>query len=170
MGLYKNAKGSWEAPLPFKSDNLSLADNKGHCLRSFLSLNRWLLNESKRRKHYLVVMKKTLGNDHASQVPVYQLSTEKAKYCTFPTYTNYHPTKPDQIQDVFACSAAFENESLNKYLLQGPDQFNSLIRLLTRFRKKEVSFTCDIEQMFHSFYANSRNSQRGVWTTLQTFS
>ena len=87
MGLYKNAKGSWEAPLPFKSDNLSLADNKGHCLRSFLSLNRWLLNESKRRKYYFVVMKKTLDNDHASQVPVYQLSTEKAKYCTFPTYT-----------------------------------------------------------------------------------
>ena len=157
MGLYKNAKGSWEAPLPFKSDNLSLADNKGHCLRSFLSLNRWLLNESKRRKYYLVVMKKTLDNDHASQVPVYQLSTEKAKYCTFPTYTNYHPRKPDQIQDVFACSAAFENESLNKYLLQGPDQFNSLIRLLTRFRKEEVSFTCDIEQMFHSFYANPKD-------------
>ena len=47
MGLHKNAKGSWEAPLPFKSDDLSLADNEGHCLRSFLSLNRWLLNESK---------------------------------------------------------------------------------------------------------------------------
>ena len=75
MRLYKNAKGSWEAPLPFKSDNLSLADNKGHCLRSFLSLNRWLLNESKRRKYYLVVMKKTLDNDHASQV----LSINSAK-------------------------------------------------------------------------------------------
>ena len=91
MGLHKNANGSWEAPLPFKSDDLSLADNKG------------------------------------------------------------------QIQDLFACSAAFENESLNKYLLQGPDQFNSLIGLLTRFRKEEVSFTCDIAQMFHSFYANPKD-------------
>lgn len=59
MGLHKNANGSWEASLPFQSDGLSLADNKGHCLRSFLSLNRWLLNESKLRKYYLVVMKKT---------------------------------------------------------------------------------------------------------------
>ena len=161
MGLQKKANGSWEAPVPFKSDDLSLADNKGHCLRSFLSLYRWLLNESKLRKYYLVVMKKALDNDHASQVPVYQLSTQKAKYCTFPTSTNYHPRKPDQIQDVFTCSAAFENESLKKYLLQGPDQFNSLIGLLTRFRK-EVSFTCDIAQMFHSFYANlkDRNSLR----------
>ena len=58
MGLHKKANGSWEAPLPFKSDDLSLADNKGHCLRSFLSLNRWLLNESKLRKCYLVVMRK----------------------------------------------------------------------------------------------------------------
>ena len=31
MGLHKNAIGNCEAPLPFKSDDLSLPDNKGHC-------------------------------------------------------------------------------------------------------------------------------------------
>ena len=148
IGPHKNGNGSWEAPLPFKSDDLSLPDNKGHCLRSFLSLNRWLLNESKLEKDYLVFMKKTLDNDHASQVPVYQLSTEKAKYFTFPTSTYYHPRKPGLIRYVFACTAAFENESLNKHLLQGPDQFNPWSECWRDLEKKKLlSLVANVSQL-----------------------
>ena len=166
MDLHKNANGNWEPPLPFKSDDLSLPDNKGHCLRSLLSLNRWLLNESKLRKDYLAFMKKTLDDDHARQVPVDQLSTEKSKVLHLPHFHVYHPRKPDQIRVVFACSATFENESLIKHLLQGPVQLNSMMGVLTRFRKEEVSFSCDIEQMFYSFYANptDRNFLRFLWS------
>ena len=117
MGLHKNANGNWEAPLPFKSDDLSLPDNKGHCLRSFLSLNRWPLNESKLEKDYLAFMKKTIDNDHANQVPVDQLNKEKGKVLHLPHFDTYHPRKLDQIGVVFACSATFKNESLNKHLL-----------------------------------------------------
>ena len=87
MGLHKNTNGNWEAPLPFKSDDLSLPNNKGHCLRRLLSLKRRLLNESKLKEDYLAFMKKTLDNGHASRVPVDQLSTERAKCGTFPTST-----------------------------------------------------------------------------------
>ena len=55
---------------------------------------------------------------------------------------------------MFDCSAVYENESLNKHLVQGPDQLNPLIGVLTRFRKEAVALTCEIEQMFHSFYVN----------------
>ena len=67
---------------------------------------------------------------------------------------------------MFACSATFENESLNKHVIQAPDHLNSLIELLTRFRKEEVAFTCDIEQMFHSFNANpkDRNFLGFLWS------
>ena len=61
---------------------------------------------------------------------------------------------PSSLRD---CSAVFENESLNKHLLQGPDQFNSLIGVLTRFRKEEVTFTCDVEEMFRSFYVTPKD-------------
>ena len=66
---------------------------------------------------------------------------------------------------MFDCSAVYENESLNKHLLQGPDQLNSLTGVLTRFRKEEVAITCDIEQMFHSFYVNpdDRDYLRFLW-------
>ena len=66
---------------------------------------------------------------------------------------------------MFDCSAVFENESLNKHLLQGPAQLNSLTGVLTLFRKEKVAFTCDIEQMFHSFQINpeDRNFLRFLW-------
>ena len=67
-GLHKNINGNWQAPAPFNSDDISLPDNKGHCLRRLLSLKRRLLNN-----------KKKLDNGHASRVPDDQLSTEKDK-------------------------------------------------------------------------------------------
>ena len=108
MDLHKNANGNWEAPRPFKSDDLSLPDNKGHCLRRFLSLNRWLLNENKLKKNYLAFMKNTIDNDHAGQVPVDQLSKEKGKVLHLPHFHIYHSRKPEQIRVVFGCSAAFK--------------------------------------------------------------
>ena len=141
-GLHKNVNGNWEAPLPFKSDDLSLPDNKGYCLRRLLSLKRRLLNDSNLKEDYLAFMKKTLDNGHASRVPDDQLCTEKGKAWFLPHFNVYHPRKPDQIRVVFDCSAVFENESLNKHLLQGPDQLNSLTGVLTRFRKEKVAFTC----------------------------
>ena len=101
-------------------------------------------------------MKKTIDNDNASQVPVNSLSKEKGRVLHLPHFYIYHRRKPDQIRVVFACSAAFKNESLNKNLLQDPDHLNLLIGVLTRFRK-EVAFTCDIEKKVHSFYANPKD-------------
>lgn len=68
-GLHKNAEGNWEAPLPFKTDNVLLPDNKGHCLRRLLSLKRRLLNDKGLKDDYLAFMKRILDNGHASQVP-----------------------------------------------------------------------------------------------------
>ncbi|KAK3745741.1 hypothetical protein QZH41_006276 [Actinostola sp. cb2023] len=161
-GLHKNADGNWEVPLPFKSDNVTLPNNKKYCLRRLLSLKRNLMNNEKVKSDYLAFMQKNLDRGHASRVPVDQLTTTPGKVWYLPHFNVYHPRKPDQIRVVFDCSAVFDNESLNEHLLQGPDQLNSLIGVLTRFRKEEVAFTCDIEQMFHSFYlpTNSRESFR----------
>ena len=77
----------------------------------------------------------------------------------------YHPKKPDQVRVVFDCRALYNSQSLNKNLLQGPDQLNSLIGVLTRFRKEDVALTCDIEQMFHSFHVtpSHRDFLRFLW-------
>lgn len=103
-------------------------------MRRLLSLKRKLLNDDKLKSDYLA-FRKTLDNGHASRVPVDQLSTAEDKVSYLPYFNIYHPRKPGQIRVVLDCSAVFENESLNKHLVQGPDQLKSLIGVLKRFRK-----------------------------------
>ena len=133
-GQHKNTNGNWEAPLPFKTDAITLPNNRKDCLRRLLSLKRKLLNDDKLKSDYLA-FKKTLDNGHASRVPVDKLSTAEGKVWYLPHFKVYHPRKPGQIRVLSDCSAVFENEWLNKHLVQGPDQLNSLIGVLTRFRK-----------------------------------
>lgn len=116
-GLHKNTKGNWEAPLPFKTDDVTLPNNKRHCLSRLLSLKRKLVNDEKLNADYLAFMKKILDRGHASRVPANQLNTVTGKVWYLPRFSVYHPRKPAQIRVVFDCSSVFENESLNKHLL-----------------------------------------------------
>ena len=100
-------------------------------------------------------MQKILERQHASRVPENELTQTPGKVWYLPHFDEYHPKKPDQVRVVFDCSALYNSQSLNKNLLQGPDQLNSLIGVLTRFRKEYVALTCDIEQMFDGFHVTT---------------
>ena len=50
---------------------------------------------------------------------------------------------------VFDSSAEYQGASLNKILLTGHDQMNSLHGVLLRFRRENAAVMCDMEQMFH---------------------
>lgn len=63
----------------------------------------------------------------------------------------FSPEKPQKPRIVFYCAAQFDDVSLNKRLLQGPDRpdmTNKLIGVLTRFREDATAFMADIESMF----------------------
>ncbi|XP_068712745.1 uncharacterized protein [Montipora foliosa] len=62
------------------------------------------------------------------------------------------PKKPDKIRVVFDCSPKFAGISLNDQLLQGPDLTNSLVGVLTCFRKEPMAFMADIEAMFYQVF------------------
>ena len=74
-GLHKDDRGNWEAPLPFKTDNVSLPNNKEHCLRRLLSLKRKLVKNEKAKKDYIEFMQKNFDRGHASQIPHDELHT-----------------------------------------------------------------------------------------------
>ena len=82
-----------------------------------------------------------------------------------PHHGVYHPKKPDKIRVVFDCSAEFQEYSLNRHLLQGPNLTNTLIGVLSRFRQEAVAFMCDIEAMFHQVRVNEehRDFLRFLW-------
>ena len=150
--MHKNQLGNWEAPLPFKTDEVNLPDNREQCLRQLLSLKRKLSKDERTRENYIAFMQKILERQHASRVPDNELTPTPGKVLYLPHFDVYHPKKPDQVRVVFDCRALYNSQSLNKNLLQGPDQLNSLIGVLTRFRKEDVALTCDMKQMFYSFH------------------
>ena len=163
--MHKKQLGNWEVPLPFKTDEVNLPDNRDQCLRRLLSLKRKLCKDERARENYIAFMQKILERQHASRVPDKELTPTPGKVWYLPHFDVYHPKKPDQVRVVFNCSALYNSQSLNKNLLQGPDQLNSLIGVLTRFRKEDVALTCDVEQMFHSFHVTTshRDLLRFLW-------
>ena len=91
--------------------------------------------------------------------------TTDGKIWYIPHHGVYHPKKPEKIRVVFDCSAEFKGETLNKYLLQGPDLTNNLVGVLFRFRQEPVAFMCDIESMFHQVGVSEeyRDLLRFLW-------
>ena len=97
-------------------------------------------------------MQKILESQHASCVPCNEVTPTPGKVWYLPHFDVYHPKKLDQVRLAFDCSALYNSQCLNKKLLQGPDQLNSLIGVLNRFRKEDVALMCALGKMFHSFH------------------
>ena len=55
----------------------------------------------------------------------------------------YHPSKPGKIRAVFDSSVDFDEQSLNKELVTGPDLTNQIVGVITRFWKNSVTFMAD---------------------------
>ena len=165
QGIHQNDNGNWEMPLPFKTDDVSFPNNYEQCLKRLISLKKKLQKNPKAHDDYVAFMENIIDRKHADRVPNEELKTLPGKVWYLPHFNVYHPKKPDQIRVVFDCSATFRGNSLNKHLLQGPDWMNALVGVLARFRKNEVAVTCDIEQMFHSFFVNPehRDFLRFLW-------
>ncbi|XP_078364035.1 uncharacterized protein LOC144648306 [Oculina patagonica] len=112
-------------------------------------------------------MAKVLEKGHAVQVPPDETLPNDGlgKTWYLPHFGVYHPKKPDQIRVVFDSSAEYRGVSLNKELLTGPDFMNSLVGVLTRFRREDIAAMCDVEQMFHSFHVDPKHRDflRFLW-------
>lgn len=188
--IHKNQRGNWEMPLPFRSLNTAMPNNRSLAVNRLNSLLRTFKKKPKMKEDYFQFMGNVFKRGHAVPVPQEELSAPNSPPETngpiecgrsnqeqttkirnegrtwyLPHFGVYHPKKPDQIRVVFDSSAEFEGVSLNKELLPGPDLMNSLVGVLIRFRQENVATMCDIEQMFHSFHVTPehQNFLRFLW-------
>ena len=161
-GISINSEGHLEIPLPFK-DNINLPFNKIAVYQRTKNTLERLKRDSTKLKLCNEIMAKYLESGHVEQVPPDEKINTK--------YTNYIPVFPvshkkkDKPRIVFDGSAEYSGKSLNENLLQGPDENNKIIGVLTRFRHGEVGFVADIECMFHQFYVppEQRDFLRFFW-------
>ena len=90
-GMHENQLGNWEAPPPFKTDEVNLPDHREHCLRRLLSLKRKSCKNKRARENYIVFNHKILERQHASRVPDNEVTPTRGKVwylhiltCTIP--------------------------------------------------------------------------------------
>ena len=166
-GIHKNKFGNWEMPLPFRSQNVSMPNNRGYAVKRLNGLLRTFKRKPQMEKDYVEFMLKMLDKGHAVPVPDEEISPSEhsGRIWYLPHFGVYHPKKPEQIRVVFDSSAEYQGKSLNRELLTGPDLMNSLAGVLIRFRREDVAAMCDVEQMFHSFHVSPEHQDflRFLW-------
>ena len=66
---------------------------------------------------------------------------------------------------MFDCAAKYTGVSLDDELLRGPDLMNTLIGVLTRFRKEQIAIVADVEKMYPQVFVHPdhRNALRFPW-------
>ena len=174
-GIQHREDGHYELPLPLKNETIEFPNNKTAALRRLSQLKRRFVGRNGQQyyEHYVEFMKKLIENGYAERVPEmpeadhtsHDQGRKKQNVWYIPHHGVYHPKKPNKIRVVFDCAAEYQNESLNKHLLQGPDLTNNLSGVLCRFRQEPIAFTCDIEAMFHQVKVNEeyRDLLRFLW-------
>lgn len=173
-GIRHCEDGHYEMPLPLRVPAPSFPNNREVALRCLIQLKRRFNSHRKYKDDYTTFMEKVIKNGFSEKVPPMEAESsgkaspsrsEERRAWYIPHHGVYHLKKPTKIRIVFDCSAEFQNESLNKHLLQGPDLTNNLVGVLCRFRKEPVALMCDIEGMFHQVRVaeQDRDLLRFLW-------
>ena len=159
-GITTNNDGRLEMPLPIKP-NLNMPNNRNAVYhRTKNTLDKLKRDDDKLQK-CLKVFGEYVAAGHVSQI--------NNEAPAISGKTNFIPIFPvnskTKIRLVFDSSAVFYGMSLNKALLQGPDQLNKLLGVLLKFRIGEIGFTCDVEKMYHQFSVSpgDRDLLRFFW-------
>ena len=159
-----NDQGNLAMPIPFKSSNPELPDNRNAVfLRTNNTLNRLRKDPTKLEK-CLDAMEKNINARHVEMVPDDETTAVPGRAWWIPVFPVIHHKK-GKVRLVFDSSASYHGTSLNSQVLQGPDETNKLRGVLLRFREGEVAFAADIESMFHAFHVPpcDRDWMRFFW-------
>ena len=155
----KFVDGHYQMRVPWKEGCPNLPNNRTMALSRLRSLGRRLVRDNELFVKYRDKIRELISLGHA--VPV---SDERDEDQNKTWYIPHHCTK-GKFRIVFDCAAQFGGTSLNKQILQGPDNANNLIGVLTRFRKHSVAVVGDIRAMFHSVMVDpcDRSALRFFW-------
>ena len=156
--------GHYEAPLPFRNENVTFPNNYQQA-NMFLQLMKRRFTRDKDLHHqYSQFMNNMEDKGYCERVPPEELQRSDNKLWYIPHHAVKHLQK-GSVRVVFNCPASYKGTSLNGELLQGPDLANRLLGILLRWRKGDVALMADIESMFSQVRVPSaqRDMLRYLW-------
>ena len=106
---------------------------------------------------YRTTMNDNIEKGHAEMVPKEQLNTRNRPVWFLPHHPVTHPLKRDKVRVVYDCATKLGQTSLNRQLLQDPDQTNQFLGVLSRFRQNTVGMVADIEAMFYQVLVDPKD-------------
>lgn len=106
-----------------------------------------------------------LEDGYIRKMSLEEENNESERTWYLPIFPVTNPSKPNKVRLVWDAAAVYQNVSLNKMLLTGPDTLPPLIQPLNRFRERKVAINGDIRQMFHQIIVRKQDqdSQRFLW-------
>ena len=122
----------------------SLPSNYNMALSRLTSLGRRLRRDQDAIVKYRNKINEMIQLGHAVEVP-----SPNQEDCKGRTWYIPHHCTGGKFRVVFDCSAAVESTSLNRQLLQGPDNTNALLGVLFHFIPHAVALIGDVRNMFH---------------------
>ena len=136
--------GHYSLPLPFKTPDTQLSNNKSYALHRLESVKKKMQKDASFKKEYTEQIQKLINKGYASP----SKCEPQGQTWYIPHFGVFEPSK-SRYRVVFDCSARYKGICLNDTLLQGPDLTNLLVGVLLRFRKGQFAFMADIEAMFY---------------------
>ncbi|XP_071834278.1 uncharacterized protein [Apostichopus japonicus] len=157
--------GHYQMRLPWRHYPPSLPNNRTMVESRLGSLRKRLLKDEDLHQRYKAVMEDYLRKGYARKVDVSGDVCKRGEIWYLPHHPVINPNKPNKLRIVFDCAAQYQGLSLNSQLLQGPDNTNSLIGVLTRFREEKIAIAADIEGMFNQVRVAPRDldALRFLW-------
>ena len=141
-----NVNGHYVVPLPLKSKDVNLLNNRGIALKRLMCLQKRFLKDE-----HLYEMYNTLIADMIAKG--YTRREDKNGKSAKTLYISHHgvvnPAKPGKFRVVFDSSEKYRGTSLNNQLISGPELTSKLFGVLKRFRAKQVAFIADFEAVFY---------------------
>ncbi|KAL0879437.1 hypothetical protein ABMA27_003188 [Loxostege sticticalis] len=153
--------GRWHVGLPWKEPKCKLPDSYPYALSRLHNVERKMSASQEYASKYKERVNHLLENDFAKELE----NTEKSPRTWYLPHFGVNNPNKKKLRLVFDAAAKVHGESLNDYLLTGPDLLNSLFGIMLRFRINKVGVTGDIKDMFLRIKIKSedQNALRFLW-------
>lgn len=138
----------WDAAYPWKTDPLTLPDNRCGVEATFLNTERRLEREPERKAAYREQIQEMISRGAATKLTKEELDSWKGPkwYISHLVAPNPHSSSTP-VRIVWNSSYEFPGVSLNDLLSKGPDVLNSIRGVLLRFRTGLYAALGDIKKM-----------------------